>query len=88
MTVKKLEIVQLKNKNLVKSLGWLLDQAIAGHITGACIVVQHNRFKHAFGIMGEYSRDPYCANRAVKKLKKVIKKEAKKLEDFAQQDIQ
>jgi hypothetical protein len=78
---KRLKLQQYKNSELVEGLGWVLDQAINGNITGACFIIKHDRFKHTLGVLGKYRQDPYCAIRASKKLKKLIEKYADDLED-------
>jgi hypothetical protein len=80
LNAKRLKLQQYKNSELIEGLGWVLDQAINGNITGACFIIKHDRFKHTIGVLGKYRDDPYCAIRASKKLKKLIEKHADELE--------
>ena len=77
---KRLELVAYDNSDLIEGLSWILDQAIAGHIKGACFIVKHERFKHSIGVLGAYRDDPYCAMRAVNKLNHLINKYADEME--------
>ncbi len=78
---RRLKLQTYQNTELVEGLGWALDQAINGKITGACFVLKHGRFQHTIGVLGKYKDDPYCAMQATRKLRKILKEDAKKMEE-------
>lgn len=86
MAETKLVLQNYRNQNLVEGIAWIYDLAMRGEISGACFIVKHNRFKHSIGIVGGYKSDPYCALRAVKRLKKLIHTQARSLEMMAEVD--
>lgn len=81
LNVKRLKLQEFNNSELIEGLGWILDQAINGNITGACFIIKHERYHHTIGILGNYKDDPYCAMQATKKLKRILKKSARELEE-------
>ncbi len=81
LKARRLKLQNFNNAELIEGLGWALDQAMTGQITGACFIIKHDRFKHTIGILGKYREDPYCAMQATKKLRRTLKNQARTLEE-------
>jgi hypothetical protein len=83
LAARRLKLQHYNDAELIEGLGWILDQAMHGKISGACFIIKHNRYQHTVGVLGKYRDDPYCALPSVKKLKVLLKQFGIEIEEHS-----